>query len=315
MIPRRTPLRLLGLLVLMLALIPASVVARQATGDVEDSIIVQVNRPVTVAAGDTVDVVVVIDDNAIIDGQVTEILVVVNGTATVNGVVTGDIVVAEGALVMNDGATASDITLFRSGMTQAGSATITGDVNEQDSYTGFTWGLTIFSVVFWIGATIAILLAGLAIMAIFGRQMDRAIQLISTRPLESAVAGFVTWVLIPVLAILTFITIIGIPVSLGLLFVVIPLMAMMGYMASAYWLGALVVTMMNIRAGRYLALVIGLVLLTLVGAVPWLGGLTTFLATLVGTGAIVYQLYQRRRGSEPVAAMPSVPPIGGQAHT
>lgn len=314
MIPRRTPLRLMGLLFLLLALIPASVFAQQAMDDDDNSFIFQVNRPATVATGDMVDVVVVIDDNAVIDGQVTDALIVVNGTATVNGFVTGDIVVAEGNLIVNDGATANNITLFRSEMTRGEGATITGDVTEESSYTGFTWGMTIFSVVFWIGTTIAVLLAGLAVMALFGRQMDAAVQTINARPLESVVAGLVTWVLLPIVAILTFITIIGIPVGLGLLFVVIPLLALMGYMVAAYWLGARVVTMTNIRAGRYLSLGIGLVLLVLVGAIPWFGGVVTFFATLFGTGALIYLLYARRRGEEAAPAMPSAPTLGGPAH-
>lgn len=314
MIPRRIPLRFLGLIFLVLALIPASVVAQQAMDDDDDSFIFQVNRPATVATGDMVDIVVVIDDNAVIDGQVTDTLVVVNGTATINGFVTGDIIVAEGSLVVNDGATANDITLFRSDMTQGAAANITGDVTEEDSYTGFTWGLTLFSIVFWIGTTIAVLLAGLAIMALFGRQMDVAIQTISTRPLESVVSGLVTWILIPIVAILTFITIIGIPVALGLLFVVIPLLALMGYMVGAYWLGARVVTMTNIRVGRYLALVIGLVLLAIIGAIPWIGGVFTFFATLFGTGALVYLVYRRRRGEQATPVMPAAPTIGDPAH-
>lgn len=314
MTPRRRLLSLLGLIALVFMLVPASVVAQQAMDDDDDSFIMQVNRPATVAAGDMVDVVVVFDDDAVIDGQVTDTLVVINGTATVNGVVTGDIVVAEGSLVLNDGATANNVTLFRSDMTQAGTASITGDLNEESSYTGFTWGLTIFSIVFWIGTTIAILLAGLAIMALFGRQMDVAVGTITTRPVESAVTGLLTWILIPVLAVLTFITIIGIPVGLGLLFVAIPLLAMVGYMVGAYWLGLRVVTMTNIRAGRYLSLFIGLVLLAIVGAIPWFGGLVTFLATLFGTGAIVYRVYRRRRGPQAEPAMPSAPAVGGPAH-
>lgn len=314
MTSHRRLLHLLGLVFLVVALIPATVFAQQAMDDDDDSFILQVNRPVTVASGDMVDVVVVIDDDAVIDGQVTDTLVVVNGTATVNGFVTGDVIVAEGALVVNDGATVNDVTLFRSDMTENGTATVTGDVTEQDNYAAWGWGMTIFSVVFWIGTTIAILLAGLAIMALFGRQMDVAAQVISTRPLESVVSGLVTWILLPILAILTLVTIIGIPVGLGLLFVVIPLMALLGYMAAAYWLGLRIVAMANFGAGRYLSLVIGLVVLALVGAIPWFGGVITFFATLFGTGAFVWYIYRLRREPRPVPAPPAAPAAGGPAH-
>lgn len=304
---------LLGLFVLLFALLPASVLAQGATDD-DDSFILQVNRPATVATGDMVDVVVVIDDNAVIDGRVIDTLVVVNGTATVNGSVSGDIVVAEGSLVINDGATANNISLFRSDMTRADTATVTGDVNEESSYAGSGWGLTAFSVVFWIGTTIAILLAGFAIMALFGRQLDVAAQTISRRPMESVVSGLVTWVLVPVLAILAFITIVGIPVGIGLLIVVIPLLALGGYMVAAYWLGLRLVAMASLRWGRYLALLTGLVILALVNLLPWFGGVVTFIATLFGTGAIAYELYRSRRREEPPATAPTEPRMGGQAH-
>lgn len=314
MIPRHRLPYLLGLIVLLFALIPASVFAQQAMDDSDDSFILQINRPATVATGDMVDVVVVIDDNAVIDGQVTDTLVVINGTATVNGSVTGDIVVAEGSLVVSDGATVNDVSLFRSDMTQGANATVTGDITEENSYTGVGWGLTIFSVVFWIGTTIAILLAGFAIMALFGRQLDVAVQTINRRPMESVVSGLVTWVLVPILAILTFITIIGIPIGIGLLIVVIPLLALAGYMVAAYWLGLRVVTMANLRWGRYLALLTGLVILALVNLLPWFGGVVTFIATLFGTGALVYALYRSRRREEPMATVPIAPTMEGPAH-
>lgn len=314
MIPRRRPYSLLGLLFLLFALVPASVLAQQTMGDSDDSFILQVNRPAIVATGDMVNVVVVIDDSAVIDGQVTDALFVVNGTATINGSVTGDIVVAEGSLVINDGATANNISLFRSDMTRAGTATVTGDITEQSSYAAFGWGTALFSVVFWIGTTIALLLAGLAVMAIFGRQMDVAVRTINEHPMESALSGLLTWVLIPILAILSFITIIGIPVGIGLLIVVIPPLALAGYVAAAYWLGLRVVTMASLRWGRYVTLLTGLVILALVNLLPWFGGVITFIATLFGTGAIVYDLYRSRRREEPLATAPTGPTMGGQAH-
>lgn len=313
MIPHRIPL-LRVLAFLLLSLLPITAVAQQMTVDDDDSFILQINRPATVATGDMVDVVVVIDDDAVIDGQVTDALFVINGTATVNGTVSGDIIVAEGALILNDGASANNVTLFRSDFTENGAVTITGDVTEENSYTSFGWGMTIFSVVFWIGTTIAILLAGLAIMALMGRRMDTVAGVISARPLESAVVGLVTWILLPILAILTFITIVGIPVGLGILLVVIPLMALLGYMAGAYWLGLRVVAMANFGAGRYLALVIGLVILALIGAIPWFGGLVTFIATLLGTGAFVYEIYRSRRESQSAPVTPAAPPISDAAH-
>ncbi len=150
-------------------------------------------------------------------------------------------------------------------------------------------------------------------MALFGRQLDVAVQTINRRPMESAISGLLTWVLVPVLAVLAFITIIGIPIGVGLLLVVIPLLAVAGYMVAAYWLGLRVVAMASLRWGRYLALLTGLVILALVNLLPWFGGVITFFATLFGTGSLVYTLYRSRRGEEPLMTAPTAPPVGGPA--
>ncbi len=95
--------------------------------------------------------------------------------------------------------------------------------------------------------------------------------------------------------------------------VVIPLLALAGYMVAAYWLGVRVVAMANLRWGRYLALLTGLVILALVNLLPWFGGVITFFATLFGTGAIVYTLYRSRRREEPLPMAPAAPTVEGPA--
>jgi hypothetical protein len=309
----RGRLRYLGLLFLILALVPASLVAQasQDENNNDESFIFQVNRPVSIAADDTVDAVVVINDNAVIEGDVDDALVVVRGTATVNGNVSGDIFVVEGTLNLSESATVDNVTLVRSDLNRADGATITGDLEENANYSELGWGAAIFSIVFWIGLTIAILLASLLVMALFGRQIRQAAETITARPLETGVTGLATWVILPIVAILAFVTIIGIPVGLGILLVVMPLLGLMGYIVASYWLGAKLGSMMNLRVGPYALLIIGLVLLQLVGLIPWFGGLLAFIATLMGTGALVYYLWRARR--EPSAMTVPAGTLGGSA--
>lgn len=305
--------RYLGLLFLLLALMPASLLAQASQDDDgnNDSFILQVNRPVSIGAGDSVDAVIVINDDAAIDGDVVNALVVVRGTATVSGNVGGDIVVIEGTLNLTGGATVDNVTLVRSDLNREDGSTISGNLEEEADFREFGWGFAVFSIVFWIGLTIAVILASLLVMWLFGRQVRRAAETISTRPLESGVTGLATWVILPLAAVVAFVTIIGIPVGLGILLVVLPLLGLVGYIVASYWLGVKLGSMMNLRVGPYVLVIIGLIVLQLSGLIPWFGGLLAFIATLMGTGALVHYLWRARR--EPSSMSDPSGSVGGPA--
>jgi anti-sigma factor RsiW len=100
---------------------------------------------------------------------------------------------------------------------------------------------------------------------------------------------------VPVAMILTAITLVGLPVSLMLL-------AM--YLAAIYlakiWVGAFLGQMLlkPTGAGRsewLLGLLLGLLILTVVGFIPYLGGLVRFGVVCLGLGAFAWQLYRVSR--------------------
>ena len=291
---RRFSARALGLLFLLIALLPASLVAQTTDGD-DENIIFQYGRPITVAADDQVDNVVIVNDDATIDGEVSDTLVVVNGTATVRGNVTGNVFVFEGTLVLEESATVNDVTLVNSDLQRAEGATISGTLDEDANYTAVSDGFSVISVAFRIAVGIAILMLSLAMMALFGRPIQRAAETISTQPLASGVAGLGAWGALIMIGIIAFITIIGIPVSLGIFLVLIPFLALMGHIVASYWVGARLGGMLNLNIGPYLLFVIGLVLMQLISAVPWIGGLIVFVITLLGSGALVLYIWRARQ--------------------
>lgn len=289
----------LGLIALALVLIPASVIAQDGDSGDDDSVIVQVNRPLTLDTGDSVNVVVVVDDDAVIDGEVADALVIISGTATVRGTVDGDIFVYDGALVLEESATVDDVTLIRSDLTRAEGATVTGSLDEEADFTAFGAGFAWISIAFQIAIGIAILVISLVIMAFFGRPIQRAAALISTQPLPSAVAGLGTWIVLFIVAIVALVTIIGIPVSLGIFLFLMPILALMGHIVASYWVGSRLGGLMNLQLNPYLLFIIGLVVVQLVGIVPFIGGLIVFIVSLLGTGALVLYLWRARQS--PVA--------------
>ncbi len=143
----------------------------------------------------------------------------------------------------------------------------------------------------------AILLALLP--AFSGRVADR----FAERPLASGGVGLLVLVGVPVLLVLFAITIIGIPIAILGAFAY-ALALWFGYVYGAFGLGSWLVSLGNEDWGRWVALVLGLAVLAVVGLVPVLGGIVDFAVLLVGIGALVGTLYGRWRGrrGEPATA-------------
>jgi hypothetical protein len=100
---------------------------------------------------------------------------------------------------------------------------------------------------------------------------------------------------VPVAMIVVAITLVGIPVSLMLLAV---------YLAAIYlakvWVGAFLGRILLRPAGAtkhewLLGLLLGLLILTIVGFIPYLGGLVHLGMVCLGLGAFAWQLYQASR--------------------
>jgi hypothetical protein len=303
-------LRVLAFLAFFM-LLPASMVAAQ-DAESNDSFVLQINRPMTVAPDETHEVLMVIDDNVTVDGVVTNALVVVNGDAVVTGEVRGDITVFSGTLTLEQGATVDNVHLFSSKMVRADGAVITGELNDEASFGMVTGVLSFFSVAFWIGTVIMSILIGITFVALAGPFMARATETLLQRPLETGVTGLGTWVVLPIVALAAFVSLIGIPVGLAIVLVVIPLLALLGYLVSAFLVGTWLVAAAKVQAGKYLSVIAGVIALQLLGLVPWIGGLVVFVATLFGTGALVWRLWHDRRQHRPTTA--PVAPMGGHAH-
>lgn len=86
--------------------------------DDDDSFVLKVNGSATIATNESVDGVIIIRGDVVVDGTVREGLMVYDGTATINGAVGGDIVIVSGNLVLGAGSSVKDIMLVRSDITQ-----------------------------------------------------------------------------------------------------------------------------------------------------------------------------------------------------
>ena len=163
---------------------------------------------------------------------------------------------------------------------------------------------TVRSVAHGVGTVLwfaGVFIAGALFLFVFPKFSSRAAQFIGSEPLKSVGLGFAVLVCVPVVGVILLITIIGIPLAL-MLVPLYCLLLFLGWVTSALFLGEKGLAMA--RPGqtastgwRLLALLLALVLLALLGRIPFAGGWITFLALLAGIGALVWQAWARREAT------------------
>jgi hypothetical protein len=296
-------LRRLGLLAMLAALVWPASVAAQDSDNRDDDVLIRINGPMSIGPNDAIDTVIGIDNDVTIAEQATvrDTLLVIDGTATVNGRVETNVVVISGTLNLGPTATVKDVTLISSDLNRDPAATITGDLEERDELINisFGWGAFVFSFLFWLSVSIVVLVAGIIFAAIGARQLVAGAAAMTERAGASILIAFVVWVGLPILAILFFFTVIGIPLGVAIFVFVLPALWFLGYLVAGTRLGLAIVRPSDPVAARgrlILAAVVGLLILQIIGLIPFLGGVIVFFAGLFGSGALLYLVYRNLTG-------------------
>jgi hypothetical protein len=263
-------------------------------------VLVSTQGDVTIPEGEQADVVVVVQGNANISGEVYT-LVVVEGTANILGArietvvaVRSQVEVGEGTVVLGE------VKRLDSIVHQTGNAEIQGGITDLAAmFVQMGAVLAPALIMIWIGFGLAMIVAALMVAGLAARQVREAERLISAEPLPTFLTGLVSLIVVPIGAIVLFATLIGAPLAAGVLFQVLPLMAFAGYLVAAIWIGDWVLTRLSVRQQRerpYLASVIGVVILGLLGLVPVLG-IVVAIFSLLGFGAVIRLGIQAFRGT------------------
>ena len=150
----------------------------------------------------------------------------------------------------------------------------------------------------WLRALIGICALGLLLILLLPRFSTRSIDILRAEPWLSLGIGAAIAVITPIVALIVFI--VGVLIGgwwLGLLLVPLWILALaLGYVVSGFLLGRLIFAQLG--WGRYhdiLALLGGLVVLTVVGFIPVLGVLIGLAALVFGTGALALAVNRRAR--------------------
>lgn len=114
----------------------------------------------------------------------------------------------------------------------------------------------------------------------------------------SLLIGFIALVCIPAAAMIAIFTVVGVPLALGGMALYLALL-LLGYVCAGIALGGWALQRLQpARAAqtgwRVAAAVLGMLAISLLGRLPWLGGLVVLAALLLGVGALLLQAPPRR---------------------
>jgi hypothetical protein len=228
-----------------------------------------------------------------VDGTVNGSLTAFDAPVTISGRVTGDVVVFRGRVELASGANVSGDVISQNDPIVASGATIGGTtsrVQTHVNWAGFGWAS---ALAWWLAVSFSTLLVGLALLWLTGRAATRIEDTGRTRIGPSIGWGLLAFFGLPVIAILALVTIVGIPLGLGLL-AALALIYALGYTATAWIIGRRI---LGTRTAWVLAFLLGWGILRVLALIPAVGGLIWFVAVVFGLGALTVTIWRARSTS------------------
>lgn len=256
---------------------------------------VVITGDVVVERGQTLDDIFVINGHVIVRGRVTGDIITVSAPIRINGPVGGDVVAVSDRVTIGPGGRIDGDLLYGDEdpvVTVPGA--VRGDTESFDYGDLSTpLGSLIARLALWLAMSVSTLLLGLALLWLAPAALEAAREIARTRTGAAIGIGLAAFFGLPAVAVVLFITLVGIPLSVALLLALIPIYAV-AYATSAFLLGRAVV---RPPRGRFLAFLAGWAILRAIALIPWVGGLAWFAATVFGLGALAIALWRSRRGA------------------
>lgn len=288
----------LALLAAGLLLTAQTAAFAQLAGAGRQDVLLVADGPVTVGPADIVRVLLVTDGDAVVDGQV-DTIVAASGDVLVRGHVNGLAMSLDGRVTVAPGARVDgDVYSSRPPEVAAG-ATVTGAVETVDLLDPATAFSRTIGVIAWLGTTVALFVLGLLVVLVAPRGAKAAMWAATERKAASAAVGAALAVGVPVVAVASALTVLGVPLAAGILAALLVAGAI-GYVIAAMLLGGLIMGRIRQPVAE---LLVGLLVLQVLAVVPVLG-LICPLAAAYGLGALAVATWRTHR---PAPAAPRPP--------
>lgn len=275
------------------------------------SVLIGIQNDVSLAAGQEADGVLIIDGSALIQGEARG-LVAIDADVTVqgSGATVDGIFIIGGSLTIESEATVDGVAYIDTALTISSPNVDTDNVRDIQTELAGALGWVVAAVIIfiffiWIGFALAMLFSSLLVVAFGTSQVRRAAFHIGNDVLKTIVAGFLMMIVPWIVFILLAITVVGIPLAIGLMFVWW-FLAFLGYVTVGLWIGERILRRARMAARPYGAAFLGVLILMLLSWIP----LVTPLATLFGLGAVTLAGWRVLRGG----GVAPVPPGYGQPY-
>lgn len=295
---------LLGLVIGLFLLTPLALAAEELSHS--GRILISTQGDITLPAGEQADLVLVTNGTAHIAGDANTV-VVIDGAVDLMGATAETVVVIRGQATLDATSVVRGDIMTLDASTSLDPATAVGgrirDLAPDIAGIGFVLGPAL--VLLYIGFALAAIAAALLLAGLAARQVRSAETLIRREPLLTAGVGLLGLFIPIVFLVLLTVTVIGAPLAFGIAFGLWPLAAFIGYLVAGIAIGDWIVGRMSpgvTRERPYLAAVVGLVVLEVVGILP----LVSAVATLFGYGAVLLLAWRTLRG-EPARASTALP--------
>jgi hypothetical protein len=284
----------------LLALIALGLLAAPATagaarpGDHGDTVVV-VSGDVTVARGETVDDLLVVDGDVVLRGHAEGDVTLVSGDALVSGRIDGDLVTYGGrARLLPSAFVGGDVSYGDERPIVSSDARVVGDVEHAD-FPDLLGVLPIFGIALWLAVGISMAVLGALLLLIAPRAADSLRERSRERAGPVIAIGIAIGICLPVAAVIAAVTVVGLPLAFAILLALLPLAAV-AYVAAAWALGARVLGPPRSRVVSFLA---GLGILRALALIPILGLLVGLAAVVFGLGLIGAAIGAAREGPRP----------------
>jgi hypothetical protein len=266
------------------ALVVLSTVAAKAEN------IIKVGADVTIEEGMKIKNAVVIDGQITVNGLVEKNVITIGGSVvlTSKAVVRGNILCIGGVIARGRDAQVFGNTkeINSSNITEAISSFFRGDADE--------WSAVFTAIFLYFYAIIFIMAVLMAI--IFPSFLTALKQSIQKNKAKSFLCGLFIALMIAPFFIMLVISLIGIYL-IPLIFAVLIAAFLLGYIAAGAMLGEFILTKANhgFRKSLIKETILGLVLLLIIGWIPYIGWLIKLLVIIIGLGGVFVAALNRKR--------------------
>jgi cytoskeletal protein CcmA (bactofilin family) len=242
--------------------------------------------------------VVVAGGNVRIEGAVKGYVSAAGGRVLINGPVDGDVVATAGTVELGPSARIGGQLRYASGeeVRRDPAAQVQGGVQRMQVEGG--WPVpdqaerSVGRRGGWVWS-IGLMVIAAALVGAFPSFYARVAETLRARGLTSLLLGFIALVCIPVAALIMMFTLIGVPLALLAIALYLALL-LVGYVSTGIGLGAWALAKLEADRAeakwrRMGAAVLGVLVISLLGRLPYVGGLVVFAALLIGLGALLLQ--------------------------